>query len=106
VRGRDKANLFELSIEQTKRLLDLGLRPIRVEEKHGDIVAGYMLVPTKYSKWRDIDDPEWEGSCIPLIIYSNGANILVSYGREKMWQKELGDKLADILGMTVIARGD
>jgi len=95
---------FELSIEQTDRLIGLGLRPIRMEEEHGDFVAGYMLIPTKHGKWRDMDDPGWDGSYLPLLVYSDEANILVSHGREGMWQKELGDRLADILGMPVTAR--
>lgn len=108
--------LTELSLEQIDALLEIGLRPIEIPYQFpkGDAIAGYMLIPTKYSKWWAVDDSNngssestWEGSYIPLIIYKqNRACILVSYGKEELWQKALANPLADILNMAVVARGD
>jgi len=94
--------------EQIHQLLEIGLRPVGVpNELSGDIVAAYLLIPTRGSAWWQIDDPKWEGSYIPLIAYKRGnACILVNYGKEDLWQRELADKLTEILGINVTARGD
>ena len=108
--GKDKEQnkRRELNSVEIGQLLRIGLRPIEVtEELRGDLVGGCLLIPTKDGdKWRNIPDPGWEGSDIPLLIYKdNSGCILVSHGAEEMW-KELADKLSEIFQMPVRVRGD
>jgi len=99
-----------VELKQSMMLLEIGLRPVMApDEIAGDMVGVFLLIPIRGSRWWDIDDPKWEGSYIPLIIYKgagliNRACILVSHGKEDLWQRELADKLSYILGIAVTAR--
>lgn len=112
-------NEFVLSTEQIERILKLGLRPVDVSKQartvpYGDVIAGYLLIPVKNSSWHQIETT-WEGSYVPLLIYGvthwfskaeKHAVILIPYGEEDFWQRELADKLTEILGLDVKALGD
>jgi len=83
---------WKLSDKEISGLLKIGLRPVAAtEEPRGDIIGGYLLIPTEHGdKWRNIPDPGWEKSYISLLIYSgNRGAILGSHGAENLWQ-ELG----------------
>lgn len=98
----------ELSNKEISQLLKIGLRPIKAtEELRGDVVGAYLLIPTQHGdKWRNLPDPQWEKSYLPLLIYKqNMGCVLVSYGSEDLW-RELADKLSEIFQMPVQARGD
>ena len=111
-------NEFTLSIEQTERILKLGLRPVDVSKQartvpYGNVIAGYLLIPVKNSSWHQIETT-WDGSYVPLLIYgkttwfnkTQHAAILIPYGEEDFWQRELADKLTEILGLNVKAQED
>ena len=112
-------NEFVLSPEQTERILKLGLRPVDVSKQartvpYGNVIAGYLLIPVKNSSWQHQIETTWDGSYVPLLIYgkttwfnkTQHAAILIPYGEEDFWQRELADKLTEILGLSVRAQGD
>ena len=124
-------NNFVLAMEQTERILKLGLRPVDVSKMYQtkEVVSAYLLIPTKDSKWHQIQT-EWDGSYIPLLIYKvhwynikgrllckeqnattftirdQNSCVLIPYGEREYWQRELADKLSDILELNVKAMED
>ena len=102
---------YKLSLEQIQRLLELGIRVVDPKEKlKGDMIAGFLLVPTFKGEWirnyaRSINS-SWEGSYIPLILYHNKTGvILVDYKEVDQWYN-LAARLTEALGIPITPRGD
>jgi hypothetical protein len=97
---------FDLSTERIGKFLHLGIRPVQFHEKTGDVVASFLLIPTKKFKFEELYESEWEGSYVPLIIYRTAnAAILVPHGEEKKW-KRLAEHIGTIILMETQVIGD
>ena len=97
---------FSLTSERIGKFLELGIRPVAYHERSRDLVASFLLIPTKTFKFEELMDSDWEGSYIPLLVYRTAkAAILVPHGHEKEW-KRFADHVGAIILMETEARGD
>lgn len=98
---------FDLSSERVGQFLELGIRPVAMKDRiQGDMVAWFMLIPTKAFRFDELFEGEWDGSYIPMIVYRTArAAILVPHGEEKKWLR-LANHISAITKLETEVRGD
>jgi len=98
---------YDLSIDAVAEFLKLGVRALSIPtERRGDVRGLVLLIPKhcEDNLFSGVMGGKWEGTFKTLVIYKNGAGLLVAYEdleRFKDEYEKIASTISDILGMEV-----